>query len=131
VWGGAAGCMPVLIGWSAVTGSLDWAPVLLFGIIFFWTPPHYWPLSMKFKADYAAANVPMLPVMSADAQVARQMIGYTVAMIASSLALLPVADMGWLYTITAVVAGGWFLWLCLALYRRARTGNARKLRAMK
>lgn len=131
VWGGAAGCMPVLIGWSAVTGSLDWVPVLLFGIIFFWTPPHYWPLSMKFKADYAAANVPMLPVVSADTRVARQMIGYTVAMVACSLALVPVAQMGWLYTVTAAVAGGWFLWLCLALYRRARTGNAKKLRAMK
>ena len=61
VWGGAAGCMPVLIGWSAVTGSLSWAPVVLFAVIFFWTPPHYWPLSMRFRDDYAAAGVPMLP----------------------------------------------------------------------
>ncbi|MGC0271426.1 heme o synthase [Pseudactinotalea sp. Z1739] len=131
VWGGAAGCMPVLIGWSAVTGSLSWAPVLLFGIIFFWTPPHYWPLSMKFKADYAAANVPMLPVVSADTRVARQMIGYTVAMIACSLALVPVAGMGWLYLVAAAGSGGWFLWLCLSLFRRARDGDGRKLRAMK
>ena len=131
VWGGAAGCMPVLIGWSAVTGSLSWAPVLLFGIIFFWTPPHYWPLSMKFKADYARADVPMLPVVSADTRVARQMIGYTIAMVACSLALVPVAQMGLLYTAAAVVSGGWFLWLCVALYRRARHGNPKKLRAMK
>ena len=64
VWGGAAGCMPVLIGWSAVTGSLAWTPVVLFGVIFFWTPPHYWPLSMRFRDDYAAAGVPMLPVVA-------------------------------------------------------------------
>lgn len=131
VWGGAAGCMPVLIGWAAVTGSLSWAPLVLFGIIFFWTPPHYWPLSMKFKADYARADVPMLPVVSADTRVARQMIGYTIAMVACSLALVPVAQMGLLYTAAAVVSGGWFLWLCVALYRRARHGNPKKLRAMK
>ncbi|WP_269455327.1 heme o synthase [Occultella aeris] len=131
VWGGAAGCMPVLIGWAAVTGSLDWAPFLLFGIIFFWTPPHYWPLSMKFKKDYAAAGVPMLPVVSADTRVARQMIGYTVAMIACSLALIPVAQMGLLYTVAAVAAGGWFLILCINLYRRAVAGTTRKLGAMK
>lgn len=131
VWGGAAGCMPVLIGWAAVTGSLDWAPVLLFGIIFLWTPPHYWPLSIKFKSDYAAAGVPMLPVVAEEQRVARQMIGYAVAMVACSLALVPVAGMGWLYTGAAVVCGGWFLWLCLALYRRARHGSPHKLRAMK
>ncbi|HLS15620.1 MAG TPA: heme o synthase [Beutenbergiaceae bacterium] len=131
VWGGAAGCMPVLIGWAAVTGSLDWAPVLLFGIIFLWTPPHYWPLSMKFKSDYATAGVPMLPVVAADTRVARQMVGYAVAMVACSLALIPVAQMGWFYTIAASVIGGWFLWQCLALYRRSTTGSAKKLRAMK
>ncbi|MBA2769777.1 MAG: protoheme IX farnesyltransferase, partial [Sporichthyaceae bacterium] len=71
VWGGAAGCMPVLIGWSAVTGSLAWTPVVLFAVIFFWTPPHYWPLSMRFRADYAAAGVPMLPVVAGPEAVAR------------------------------------------------------------
>src|SRR5699024_9284182 len=94
VWGGAAGCMPVLIGWAAVTGSLDVAPFLLFGIIFFWTPPHYWPLSMKFKKDYAAAGVPMLPVVAADTKVARQMIGYAAAMVACTLLLIRAARMG-------------------------------------
>ncbi|WP_281389334.1 heme o synthase [Ruania alkalisoli] len=131
VWGGAAGCMPVLIGWAAVTGSLDWAPLLLFGIIFFWTPPHYWPLSMKFRQDYASAGVPMLPVVVADTRVARQMIGYCVAMVTCSLALIPVAGMGWLYSIAAVASGAWFGGACVALYRRAVTGNARKLGAMK
>lgn len=131
VWGGAAGCMPVLIGWAAVTGSLDVAPFLLFGIIFFWTPPHYWPLSMKFKKDYAAAGVPMLPVVAADTKVARQMIGYTVAMVACSLVLIPVAQMGWFYSVVAVGAGAWFGLACIQLYRRAVTGTTRKLGAMK
>ncbi|WP_413038345.1 heme o synthase [Ruania zhangjianzhongii] len=131
VWGGAAGCMPVLIGWAAVTGSLDLAPFLLFGIIFLWTPPHYWPLSMKFKKDYAAAGVPMLPVVAADTKVARQMIAYTVAMVACSLVLIPVAQMGWFYTAVAIAAGAWFGFACIQLYRRAVTGTTRKLGAMK
>jgi protoheme IX farnesyltransferase len=109
VWGGAAGCMPVLIAWAAVTGSLSWTPVVLFLIIFFWTPPHYWPLAMKFKDDYAAAGVPMLPVVRTSAQVARSIIVYTWVMVAASLLLVPVAPMGWVYTIGAVVLGGGFL----------------------
>jgi protoheme IX farnesyltransferase len=120
VWGGAAGCMPVLIGWSAVTGGLSWAAVILFGIIFFWTPPHYWPLSMKFRRDYAAARVPMLPVVAADRRVTGEMLAYTVAMVACSLALVPVAAMGWTYTASAAVLGGWFAALCLQLHRRSR-----------
>jgi protoheme IX farnesyltransferase len=119
VWGGAAGCMPVLIGWSAVTGGLGWAPVVLFGIIFFWTPPHYWPLSMKFRGDYAAAGVPMLPVVAKASRVTREMLPYTAAMIATTLALIPVASMGWIYTAAAVGLGAWFAVLCLQLYRRA------------
>ena len=110
VWGGAAGCMPVLIGWSSVTGGLSWAAVLLFGVIFFWTPPHYWPLSMKFRKDYAAAGVPMLPVVAAESKVAKEMIAYTVAMIACSLLLVPVAGMTWVYAVVATVLGVWFLW---------------------
>ncbi len=131
VWGGAAGCMPVLIGWAAVTGSLSVAPFLLFGIIFFWTPPHYWPLSMKFKKDYAAAGVPMLPVVAADTKVARQMIGYAAAMVACSLVLIPVAQMGWFYSVVAVAAGAWFGVACVQLYRRTAAGTTRKLGAMK
>ena len=94
VWGGAAGCMPVLVGWSAVTGSLAWAPFVLFAVVFFWTPPHYWPLSMKFKDDYAAAHVPMLPVVERFVVVARQVVAYSWAMVVASLLLVPVAPMG-------------------------------------
>ncbi|WP_158371714.1 heme o synthase [Cellulosimicrobium cellulans] len=130
VWGGAAGCMPVLIGWSSVTGGLSWAAVLLFGVIFFWTPPHYWPLSMKFRKDYAAAGVPMLPVVAAESKVAKEMIAYTVAMIACSLLLVPVAGMTWVYAVVATVLGVWFLWSNIALYRRAQDPSRGKLRAM-
>ncbi|WP_240645959.1 heme o synthase [Georgenia sp. SYP-B2076] len=131
VWGGAAGCMPVLIGWSAVTGSLDWAALVLFAIIFFWTPPHYWPLSMKFKKDYAKAGVPMLPVVSSDVVVARNILAYAVVMIAVTFALVPVASMGWLYTAAAAAAGAWFLYSCVQLYRRALHPGRGKLAAMK
>ncbi|WP_307793626.1 heme o synthase [Actinotalea soli] len=119
VWGGVAGCMPVLIGWSAVTEGLAWAPVALFGVIFFWTPPHYWPLSMKFRRDYAAAGVPMLPVVASDARVSREMLGHTLAMVACSLVLVPLASMTWVYTAVAVVLGAWFLGATIALLRRA------------
>jgi len=130
VWGGAAGCMPVLIGWSAVTGGLSWTAVLLFGVIFFWTPPHYWPLSMKFKNDYAAAGVPMLPVVAKDTKVAREMILYTVAMIACSLLIWPVQDMTWVYGVAATGLGAWFLWTNISLLRRAEDPTRGKLKAM-
>ncbi len=109
VWGGAAGCMPVLIAWAAITGSLTWTPVVLFLIVFFWTPPHYWPLAMRFRDDYAAAGVPMLPVVRTDRQVAVSIIGYAWVMVATSLLLVPVAPMGWVYGIGATVLGGLFL----------------------
>lgn len=120
VWGGTAGCMPVLIGWAAVTDSLAWAPVALFGVIFFWTPPHYWPLSMKFRHDYAAAGVPMLPVVADDVRVSWEMVLYTVGMVACSLALVPLAGMTWVYTLAAAGLGAWFLWATVALLVRAR-----------
>ncbi|MBT2499945.1 heme o synthase [Agromyces sp. ISL-38] len=109
VWGGVAGCMPVLIGWAAVTGSLDWAPFILFFIIFLWTPPHYWPLSMKYKDDYAAAGVPMLAVVRGRAQVGLQVILYAWATVACSLLLIPIAGMGLVYSTVAVVTGVWFI----------------------
>lgn len=109
VWGGAAGCMPVLIAWSAVTGSLSWTPVVLFLIVFFWTPPHYWPLAMKFKDDYAAAGVPMLPVVRSEAQVTASILRYSWVMVAVSLALIPIAPMGWVYSVGAVLLGGAFI----------------------
>ena len=131
VWGGLAGCMQVLIGWSAVTGYLDWPAFILFGVIFFWTPPHYWPLSMKFKADYARAGVPMAPVVQKDTTVAWHMIVHAVAMFVLTIALIPVAGMTWLYSAAAVVSGAWFLWLCIDLYRRALHPERGKLAAMK
>lgn len=131
IWGGTAGCMPVLIGWSAVTGSIAWEAVILFGIIFFWTPPHYWPLSMKFKRDYERAGVPMLPVVSSDSTVAWHMVAHASAMVALSLLLVPVAPMGLVYTVVAVLAGGYFLASCVQLYRRARHPEKGKLAAMR
>lgn len=109
VWGGAAGCMPVLIGWAAVTDSLTWAPVALFAVVFFWTPPHYWPLSLRYREDYEAAGVPMLPVLASPRIVMRHIAIYSVLMIGSSLALIWWAPMGPVYTITAVVLAVAFL----------------------
>jgi heme o synthase len=124
VWGGAAGCMPVLIAWAAVTGSLTWTPVVLFMIIFFWTPPHYWPLAMKFREDYAAAGIPMLPVVRSDTVVANSIVGYAWVMVATSLVLIPVAPMGWVYGLGAVLLGAAFLWEAHLLRRRVRSAAA-------
>ena len=107
VIGGAAGCFPVLVGWAAVTGRVSLPAVLLFAVIFFWTPPHFWALAMKFRDDYAAANVPMLPVVASAAVVARKIVFYSYAMVAATLALVPYA--GWLYGAFAAGLGGWFL----------------------
>jgi protoheme IX farnesyltransferase len=120
VWGGAAGCMPVLIGWSAVTGSLSWTPVILFLIVFFWTPPHYWPLSLRYKDEYAAAGVPMLPVTNTPHVVAKQIIVYAWVMVATTLILIPVAKMNWLYSVIAIASGALFLYEAYALRLRVR-----------
>ncbi|AND16397.1 protoheme IX farnesyltransferase [Rathayibacter tritici] len=109
VWGGIAGCMPVLIGWAAVTNSLDWAPVILFSVIFLWTPPHYWPLSMKYRDDYQAAGVPMLAVVRGRTIVGLQVILYAWAAVVCSLLLIPVAGMGVVYTVVALGSGVWFV----------------------
>ena len=130
VWGGIAGCMPVLIGWSAVTGSITWAPVALFLVIFFWTPPHYWPLSIRFRRDYAAAGVPMLPVVAENPRVATEVLLYAVAMVASSLLLVPLASMTWVYTVVAAALGLWFLASCVGLYLRATRPGTGKLGEM-
>ena len=119
VWGGVAGCMPVLIGWAAVTGDLSWPPVILFLIIFLWTPPHYWPLSMKYRDDYRAAGVPMLGAVRGRVQVGLQVILYAWATVACSLLLIPVADMGVLYSAVALVTGGWFIYETHRLYNLA------------
>jgi protoheme IX farnesyltransferase len=129
VWGGAAGCMPVLIGWAAVTGSLDWAPVILFGIVFLWTPPHYWPLSMRYRDDYASVHVPMLGVVRGRATVGLQIVLYAWATIACSLLLIPIASMGVLYTAVAALSGVWFLVEAHRLYSGAiRDAEARPMR---
>ncbi len=122
VWGGIAGCMPTLIGWSAVTGTVAWPAVVLFLVIFFWTPPHYWPLSMAFRDDYATAEVPMLPVEREPVVVGRQIVAYSWVMVATSLVLVPVAGMGWVYAITAVLAGGLFIAEAHRLHLAARRG---------
>lgn len=122
VWGGIAGCMPTLIGWVAVTGRLDWPPFLLFLVVFFWTPPHYWPLAMKFRDDYVRAGVPMLPVVAGDRATARQVILYAWAMLAVSLLVWPVAGTGWLYPVVAALAGAWFLGETYRMRARALAG---------
>lgn len=122
IWGGIAGCFPVLIGWSAVTGSLDWPPFILFLVVFLWTPPHYWPLSMKYRDDYAAADVPMLAVMRDRATVGVQVVLYAWATVVASLLLIPIAPMGALYTAVALLSGGWFIIESHRLYGRAARG---------
>jgi protoheme IX farnesyltransferase len=123
VIGGAAGCFPVLIGWSAVTGDVGWPAVVLFGVIFFWTPPHFWALAMKFKDDYAAAGVPMLPVVAGAATVARQITFYSYAMVATSLLLVPIGHAGWLYLGSAVLLGALFLREAHLLQARVARGD--------
>jgi protoheme IX farnesyltransferase len=120
VWGGAAGAMPALIGWSAVTNEVGLAAWVLFLIIFLWTPPHYWPLSMKYLEDYKSAGVPMLPVVAKNEIVGRQIILYAWAYLAATLLLIPVAGMGILYTVVAVIAGAWFTWESHKLYNEAK-----------
>ena len=120
VWGGAAGAMPALIGWAAVTNEVGLSAWVLFLIIFLWTPPHYWPLSMKYLEDYKSAGVPMLPVVAKNEIVGRQIILYAWAYLAATLLLIPVAGMGILYTVVAVVAGAWFTWESHKLYNEAK-----------
>jgi heme o synthase len=119
VWGGAAGCFPTLIGWTAVTGELAWSPVVLFLVVFFWTPPHFWALAIRYREDYAAADVPMLPVKAGAKVVARQIVAYSYVMVATSLLLWPVAGTGWLYPVVAVVLGAAFLVESHLLLRRS------------
>jgi protoheme IX farnesyltransferase len=123
VWGGIAGCFPVLIGWTAVTGSLSWTPMILFALVFLWTPPHYWPLSMKYKDQYEEVHVPMLGATRSGSQVGLQVILYAWATVACSLLLIPVANMGLVYTVSAIVFGGWFVYESHRLYSRAVRGT--------
>ncbi len=123
VIGGAAGCFPVLIGWSAVTGTVGWSAVLLFLIVFLWTPPHFWALAMRFRDDYAAAGVPMLPVVATPLAVARRIVAYSWLMVLASLALLPVGHLGLIYLISAAATGAWFIGEAHALLARTAAGR--------
>ena len=127
VIGGAAGAVPALVGWSAVTNSLDWAPVVLFLIIFFWTPPHFWALAIKYRDDYAAASVPMLPAVATLAETARRISLYTVVLVATTLVFAPVADMGAVYVVAALILGGLFGVLALAVERDPSERTAMRL----
>jgi heme o synthase len=122
VWGGIAGCFPPLIGWTAVSGSIDLAPFVLFAIVFCWTPPHTWALAMRYREDYQAANVPMLPVVRSAPAVTARILLYALATVGISLVLWPVAETGWLYPIVAAVAGAVLVWESLQLLSRANAG---------
>jgi heme o synthase len=123
VWGGAAGCFPVLIGWTAVQGSLAWPPVVLFLVVFFWTPPHFWALAIRYREDYARAGVPMLPSVAPTRVVARQMLAYSVLTVLTSLVLWPVADTGPVYPAFALALGGVFVSEAFHLSRRASVSD--------
>jgi protoheme IX farnesyltransferase len=122
VIGGAAGCMPVLIGWAAVTGRVELPAFVLFAVVFYWTPPHFWALAIRFRDDYAAADVPMLPVVAGLRETARQIVLYSWAMVAVSLLFYPVARMGPVYLVACVVLGVVFLREAHGLASRARRG---------
>ena len=117
VIGGAAGAVPVLVGWAAVTDSLALAPWLMFAIIFIWTPPHFWALAIRYREDYAAADVPMLPAVETLRHTAVQILVYTVVLWATTLVLAPVADLGWIYLGSAIVLGAVFTWMSVRLLR--------------
>jgi protoheme IX farnesyltransferase len=121
VWGGAAGCMPVVIGWAAVTGTVEWPALVMFGVIFFWTPPHFWALAMRYRDDYAAAGVPMLPVVATPVQVSRRIVAYSWVMAGWSLLLLPATS--WIYGVVAVLGGAWFVAMAHRLHSGVAAGR--------
>ncbi len=127
VIGGAAGAVPVLVGWAAVTGSLGLAPLVLFAVVFLWTPPHFWALAIRYRDDYAAADVPMLPAVASLRTTVRQILAYTVALWACSLAFAAVADMGALYVGAALVLGAGFLLFALRLRSQLSMDRAMRL----
>ena len=125
VIGGAAGAAPTLVGWAAVTGSLAVPAWVLFFVVFYWTPPHFWALALRYRDDYARAGVPMLPVVAGEEATTRRMLLYTALMVVVSLLLVPLAAMGWIYLIAAVALGAWFLWNTWRVHREP--GRAMKL----
>jgi len=131
VIGGAAGAVPVLVGWAAVTDSLSWTPVVLFAIIFIWTPPHFWALAVRYRDDYRAADVPMLPAVASIRRTTREMAWYTVLLVAVSLVLVPIAHLGAFYTSVAAVSGAVFIAMAVRLWRLAVRGLATERNAMR
>lgn len=131
VIGGAAGAVPVLVGWAAVTGSLAWPPVILFAVIFLWTPPHFWALAIRYREDYEAASVPMLPVVATPTRIARNVFGYTAALVASTIAFAPVAHMGLTYVVVAVVGGAAYLAMAGRLWILAHRSSTIEGEAMR
>jgi protoheme IX farnesyltransferase len=127
VIGGAAGAVPVLVGWSAVTGRLAWAPIVLFAVIFAWTPPHFWALAVRYRQDYEAAGVPMLPAVTSMRTTARWILAYTVLMVGVSVLFAPVAHMGAIYIGVAVVLGAAFIWMAVTLVRHPTPTIAMRL----
>ena len=131
VIGGAAGAVPVLIGWSAVTNNLSWTPVLLFAVIFIWTPPHFWALAVRYRDDYAAANVPMMPVVASLRRTTLEILIYSVVLWVVTMWIGPVAHLGWIYALSATVLGGLFTFYSFRLYRHARADKADVAEAMR
>ncbi len=131
VIGGAAGAVPVLVGWAAVTDSLSWTPVVLFAIIFIWTPPHFWSLAVKYRDDYEAAHVPMLPAVASLRRTTREILLYTVLLVAVSLYFGALAHMGPIYTAVAAVLGAGYLLMAGRLWQRARGDRATTRDAMR
>jgi protoheme IX farnesyltransferase len=128
VWGGAAGCMPVVIGWAAVQGTVEWPAFVMFGVVFFWTPPHTWALAMRYREDYERAGVPMLPVVATPQHVARQILIYSWVMVGWTLLLAPATS--WLYATFAALAGAWFLFYAHRLNAAVRRGEQTKPMAL-
>ena len=131
VIGGAAGAVPVLVGWAAVTNSLSWTPVLLFLVIFIWTPPHFWALAVRYRDDYEAAHVPMMPVVASLRRTTLEILIYSVIMWALTVFLGPVAHLGWIYAVSATVLGALFTFYAFRLYRHALNDKADVSEAMR
>ena len=128
VIGGAAGAVPVLVGWAAVTNSLSWTPVLLFLVIFLWTPPHFWALAVRYRDDYEAAHVPMMPVVASLRRTTFEILVYSVVLWALTVLIGPTAHLGWVYAVSATVLGAMFTFYALRLYRHAASRPRRRRR---
>jgi heme o synthase len=124
VIGGAAGSVPVLVAWASVTGTVGVPALVLAAIVFYWTPPHFWALALRYKGDYATARVPMMPVVRGEAETARQITLYSLLLVAVSLLLFPAGQMGLIYLVTAVVLGVAFVWYAVRIQRHAADGRA-------